>query len=386
MKRIRFQQGTLRLEERTNGNRVWEYRWYETQPDGKRRRRSAMIGTVHEFPTESSAQKAVAALRANVNAETPRTQIEAISFQTLAQHYRENEMCEGEGKTFATIRTNEGYLDRWILPRWSSYRLKDVKAVIVEQWLRSLPLANGSKAKIRNLMHTIFTHAVRWEWHDRNPITQVRQSSKRLKAPVVLNIAQLKSLLEHLKEPGKTAVLLDILTGLRVSELLALKWSDVDFENLELNVTRSIALQHVGPCKTEASQKPVPLDPELAEALLMWRRRSPYPMDDDWVFASPASRGKLPYWSFSIFRVYIRPALKAAEIAGKVGWHTFRHSYATILKSHGEDVKTVQELLRHANSSMTMNVYAQAVTDLKRRAQSKVARLVFNSKKAPEEE
>jgi site-specific recombinase XerD len=84
--------------------------------------------------------------------------------------------------------------------------------------------------------------------------------------------------------------------------------------------------------------------------------------------------------------VYIRPALKAAEITGKVGWHTFRHSYATILKSHGEDVKTVQELLRHANVSVTMNIYAQAVTDIKRNAQSKVARLVFDSEKAPGDE
>jgi len=386
LKRIRYQQGTLRLEERANGNRVWEYRWYETQIDGSRRRRSAMIGTIQEFPSESSAQKAVAALRANVNAENPRTQIDAISFSTLTQHYREKEMCEEAGKTFATNRTNEGYLERWILPRWSSYRLKDVKAVIVEDWLRSLPLANGSKAKIRNLMHAIFNHAVRWEWHDRNPITMVRQSAKRQKVPVVLNIEQLKLLVENLKEPGKTAVLLDILTGLRVSELLALKWSDVDFENLALHVTRSISLQHVGPCKTEASQKPVPLDPELAEVLLMWRRQSPYPTDDDWIFASPASQGKLPYWSFSVFRVYIRPALKAAGVTGKVGWHTFRHSYATILKSHGEDVKTVQELLRHANSSVTLNLYAQAVTDIKRSAQSKVARLVFAPAKAPTKE
>ena len=63
--------------------------------------------------------------------------------------------------------------------------------------------------------------------------------------------------------------------------------------------------------------------------------------------------------------MYIRPALKAAKITGKVGWHTVRHSLTTILKSHGEDAKTVQELLRHANSSITMNLYAQAVTDIK---------------------
>ncbi|HEY0308057.1 MAG TPA: site-specific integrase [Acidobacteriaceae bacterium] len=201
---------------------------------------------------------------------------------------------------------------------------------------------------------------------------------------MVLNIAQIKSLLEHLREPGKTAVLLDILTGLRVSELLALRWSDVDFENLVIHVTRSIADQHVGPCKTEASQKPVPLDPELAETMLMWRRQSAYPGDDDWVFASPAKKGKLPYWSFSLYRTYIQPALKDAGIIGKVGWHTFRHSYATILKSHGEDVKTVQELLRHASSSITLNLYAQAVTETKRSAQSKVARLVF-AEKGPSE-
>ncbi len=234
-------------------------------------------------------------------------------------------------------------------------------------------------------MHAIFNHAIRWEWHDRNPISMVRQSAKRQRVPVVLNIEQINLLLEGLKEPGKTAVLLDILTGLRVSELLALKWSDVDFENLEISGTRSIADQHVGPCKTEASQKPVPLDPELAEALLMWRRQSPYQMNDDWIFASPAKHGKLPYWSFSIFRTYIKPALKEAKITGKIGWHTFRHSFATILKSHGEDVKTVQELMRHANSSVTLNLYAQAVTDTKRNAQSKVARLVFAEKSTTED-
>ena len=246
MKRTRYQQGTLRLEERANGTRVWEYRWYETQIDGSRRRRSAMIGTVDEYPTESGAQKAVAALRANINSETPRGKLDAVSFGTLIQHYRERELIENSGKTFKTINVNVGYLERWIAPRWSSYRLKDIRPVVVEEWLRSLPLANGSKAKIRNLMHAIFNHAIRWEWDDRNPISMVRQSAKRQKVPTVLNIEQIKALLEHLQDPGKTAGLLDILTGLRVSELLALKWSDVDFENLALHVTRSIADQHVG--------------------------------------------------------------------------------------------------------------------------------------------
>lgn len=164
--------------------------WDRSHGKSGRAERSCIVGPVNDFPTEATAQKAVAALRANINAGSPRTQIDALSFGTLVQHYRERELNVEAGKTFATIRTNEGYLERWILPRWSSYRLKDIKAVIVEEWLRALPLANGSEAKIRNLMHATFNHAVRWEWHDKNPITHVRQSAKRQKVPDILVLSR----------------------------------------------------------------------------------------------------------------------------------------------------------------------------------------------------
>jgi integrase len=81
---------------------------------------------------------------------------------------------------------------------------------------------------------------------------------------------------------------------LRVSELLALRWSDVDFENLELQVTRSIWHQVVGNCKTEASAKPVPMDSYMAEDLLRWRRQSDFATDDDYVFDSETMKGKQP--------------------------------------------------------------------------------------------
>ena len=76
-------------------------------------------------------------------------------------------------------------------------------------------------------------------------------------------------------------VLLDVTTGLRRSELLALKWSDVDFSTLELNVVRSIYLRNVGNCKTEASRKPVPLDAHVAADLWLWKEASTYSKSDD---------------------------------------------------------------------------------------------------------
>jgi integrase len=89
-------------------------------------------------------------------------------------------------------------------------------------------------------------------------------------------------------------------------------------------------------------------------------------------------RGKLPYWPGSLYKAHLEPAAKEIGIVGHFGWHTFRHTYATLLKGNGEDVKVVQELMRHANISVTLNVYAQAITQTKRDAQSRVVSLLLD--------
>ena len=79
------------------------------------------------------------------------------------------------------------------------------------------------------------------------------------------------------------SVLLDVATGLRQSELFGLKWKDVDFKNKQLLVILSIVQQVVGKCKTEASQKPVPLHDHLIRDLRNWRRQTPYQTPVSWV-------------------------------------------------------------------------------------------------------
>ena len=101
--------------------------------------------------------------------------------------------------------------------------------------------------------------------------------------------------------------------------MLGLKRADGDFEKLEINVTRSVVKQRIGPCKTEASQKPIPLDAELGEQVLNWRLKTRYNPPEGWVFARPHKRGEQPYWPGSLFRVHVQPALRAAEMSGSVG-------------------------------------------------------------------
>jgi integrase len=149
-------------------------------------------------------------------------------------------------------------------------------------------------------------------------------------------------------------VLLDVTTGLRRSELLALKWSDVDFSTLELNVVRSIYLRMVGNCKTETSRRPVPLDVHVATDLWLWKEASAYSKPDDWIFASPHTRGRFPYWPDALLLKIIQPAALRAGIKKRIGWYTFRHSYSSLLVGNGENVKVVQELMRHASSRFTL--------------------------------
>ena len=86
--------------------------------------------------------------------------------------------------------------------------------------------------------------------------------------------------------------------------------------------------------------------------------------------------GKQPYSPDSILKRCIRPAAERAKIKKHIGRHTFRRTFSTLLKANGEDVKVIQELLRHATVKMTLEVYAQAITPGKRKAQSKVTGLL----------
>ena len=73
----------------------------------------------------------------------------------------------------------------------------------------------------------------------------------------------------------------------------------------------------------------------------------------------------------------IKPAAAAAQLGSDIGWHRFRHTYSSMLRQLGVDLKVQQELLRHADIRTTMNVYTQAVSEQKRSAHSSVVRLVL---------
>ena len=152
-----------------------------------------------------------------------------------------------------------------------------------------------------------------------------------------------------------------------------------DFAQHTMNVVRSIVYGVVGPCKTESSQKPVPVHPTVLEALSKWKEVCGYDKSNDWVFASRRHRGRKPIWGQAILRRYIRPAAQRVGIQKRFGWHTFRYTYSTLLRSVGTEFKVMQELLRHSSLRSTLDVYTQAISPAKHAAQAAVRDLVFAS-------
>jgi integrase len=371
-----MQYGSVTREDRKNGPAVWSYRWWEPGPNRKRIHRRLIIGSLTKFKRESAVLKAIAGLRMEINSTNAIPNFMTVA--QLADHFRQRELTPSNiWKSYATGYAYEGHLRKWIVPRWGEYPLESVRTIEVESWLRQLPLAPATCAKLRSVMKTLFNHARRYDLFDRNPIELVRQSAKRRKIPAILTVEDIQQLLGGLQPRERTLVLLAVCTGLRRSELFALQWQDIDFGLQQITVTRSIVYQVVGICKTEASKRPVPLNRFLADALQDWRCATRYGAQEDWVFASPHLCGKKPYYGQALMEYYIRPAALKLGIDKRIGWHTFRHTYSTLLHELGTNLKVSQELLRHSSIRVTMDHYTQAVSPTKRAAQSAVVALLF---------
>src|SRR5215469_1441731 len=171
--------------------------------------------------------------------------------------------------------------------------------------------------------------------------------------------------------------LLCVLLGLRISECLAIRWSNLNWLKSKLHVEFGIVRQHLDDVKTDESRKHMTICSDVLEVLKVWKQATQFSAPEDWVFASPAQLGKLP-WSYpQVWKVF----QKAAEAAGigKLATHTMRHTYRAWLDAVGTPIAVQQKLMRHADIRTTMNIYGDAATEDMRRANSKVVQMVLRT-------
>lgn len=388
--RNRYQKGSLRRVSRKTGPDVWEYRYRDRAVPGSPMRQMT-LSTI-EFPTETKALIHLQEHVLKMNGPQAYRAQNKPTFGLVIDRFSKEERIDDilkqkpglttitDGLSYSTARGYRSYINCYIEPRWSEVPLAEMKALEIAEWLKALPLSPKTRGQIRALMHLLFERAMLWELIElqRNPIglVKLRGTSKRQKRPQVLAPEKFQELIGVLKDPYRTMTIVAMCTGLRVSEVLALRWEHIDFEAGVMLVQQGVVNGRIGKVKTEASQDEVPLAPAFARILRKWKGDR----SEGLVFRSPITGSC--YYSGIIQRQILKP--KGAEIGiPGLGWHTFRHTYRALLDETGAPIGVQQKLMRHSNVATTMNVYGNATIRAKQTANSKVVQMVMTRRQAP---
>jgi integrase len=272
-----------------------------------------------------------------------------------------------------------------ILPEWEDVRVVDMAKdpMAVEQWIKGLQtrprkkgekprdLAPKSKLHTRAVMHRLFEYAMRWRYLDcqRNPmgLIELKGTSRRVRPIYLLTAKQYYAVLSHLAPHVRLMAVLAMNTGMRISEILGVKWTDIDFEQATLTIERSVVGRYEDATKTLASASILPLHEVLIQELRAWQGRE------------KSVNGRLfgnidtsrPYHADSLRKDHLAPAGRKAGIPN-LGWHNFRHTYRARLGNSGAAPEVQQKLMRHSSIDMTMKYGQNNMLDSTRPANAKL--------------
>ena len=223
------------------------------------------------------------------------------------------------------------------------------------------------------LLSSIPETAVEYGYVQANPARGVKFPRKGLKAkPAIIAGEDLAKLLGHLGEPYRTMVSVIAATGLRIGELLALRWSALDLEDGSLAVRESVFEGKFQPPKTLKAVRTIPLGRHAVAALKAHRDRATRTAPEDLVFANRSGK---PRRESKLLHNVLQPAAEKAGL-GRVT-HQFRHIHSSLLNDLKVPVKIAQEQLGHASISTTLNIYTHVVDASHRKAVEAVEERLF---------
>jgi len=384
--RERFQNGSLRQVPRKTGPDVWEFRFRDHTKPGLPMRQMTL--STLEYPTETAARRALQEELLRINGSEAYIAQRSPTFGTVLDKFIADERLKeikayrpgdivDEGLKYSTTTGYLSVIKQHLRPKWGEVQLTDIKPLAVQEWLRQLNLSRKTKQNIKAVFHRMVELAMLWELTpaQRNPLSLVEikgGSSRPRQKKSIITPEQFQQICERLDEPFRTMVVIAMCLGLRVSEILALKWSDFDFEEGTLMITRGTVHARIGRVKTDYSEDEMPLHSAFAEILLAWKAQCPA-SEEGWVFPNPNTGG---VWHASVLQGDVLvPTGKDVGIE-RLGWHTFRHSYRSMLDACGAPIGVQQKLMRHAQVSTTMK-YGNAYMTEKRKAHGAVVQMVL---------
>ncbi len=282
----------------------------------------------------------------------------------LARRY----LAYGKTKTGKDKAESTKGLDKQLVRDYVDGKLADRVAIEIEPVEFDAHLEKisaGVRPHVRTLLSAIYRHSQKMGWIPRtqecNPINWVSVSTVSDYEAVTVTPEQAGTMAESLPLFVRALLFTIAATAMRVSEALALRWSDIEWKQNQIQIRRAWVRgtkKKIGDPKSKASKAPVAMHQLLAKILQAWRNETMYAKDSDWVFPSFRMKGKQPRTATTMVSDYIRPAAVKpgiiTEECPRFGFHNFRHSLATYLIQQGEDPDVVRRMLRHSDLPTTM--------------------------------
>jgi integrase len=375
MARRRYQKGNIR--KRGKRNPVWELQWWADciNPDGTigRKRESVILGPVASITRRQAQKAAEEYLRPlNLGKVTP---FSAILFRQFVDKYFVPNF-------FPTLKlsTQQRYrrtLDKHLLSAFGDSCLCDIRTLEMQQFVLQ-KMAGGlgweCADHYRNLMSKIFITAKKWGFFaGDNPAIGVELPEKKaVREKHVLLPNQIPPLLAALSEPVRTMVLVGVLTGLRIGEILALRWRNVDFRSGEIRVEQACYRGLTGTPKTKGSRRTLPMPESLKDELKRLSEKSA--SGEHLVFQT---RNGTPFSDTNLLHKHLKPVGRKLGMPW-LNWHTLRRTHATLLQHAGASLKEAQAQLGHSKMSTTLEIYTISIPAAQRQAVENLSDLVTN--------
>lgn len=368
-----YQEGSV--FKRGTRQKVWVARWWEdaigTDNQMRRIRRSQVLGTVAEIPTRREAQHMLDDLLRRTNSGEHRPQA-VLTFSSFTEDRWKPDVYPT--LKFSSQKFYDNMIDTHLIPVFGDTQLRLITKDAVQSFLNA-KAKNGSSWKtvkhIRTAFGTIIEAAVKDDLLISNPVRKTRLPQRGpVEESQEISPATIQIILEKLPEPSRAIATLLASTGLRIGELLALRWQDVDLEKKYLWVRQTVYEGHFDEPKSKRSKRKVPLAP-ISLHILSTLRRS----EVDTSALIFAARNGSPLSRRNLLNRQLKPVCKSLGFAD-VNWHWFRHAHATLLDSVGATLGTTQALLGHSSSDVTREIYIESVPEDARKAVEKVGKLI----------
>ena len=281
----------------------------------------------------------------------------AVTFENWAQKWLET-YKKGVVKEHTYNFTYKSNIEKYLIPYFGKAHISQIQQIDVQRYfnqaeLDGKPLAKSTMDKQKMILKSIFDAAIDNDLCYKNPVKNIKyQRVATSEERSVYTKEQTEKVLQYAKNNKAIDIVILLGTGIRRSELLGLKWSDVDFVQNTIHIQRAVVQTKgkilVDKPKTKTSERFIPISSELSHYLKSNYSNQEYVIGTD-VPKSPSTYAK----QFKRFMDSMQETIGCPVLSP----HELRHTYGTLLRESGADIYTIQKLMGHSDISVTAGIY-----------------------------